>query len=132
MCSSDLNGAVQTSMGFPVSGSPDSGFSPNTLFGFYWFPGQTAGSTLSGSYEVGGFANSALKAASGGDWGTSVTADGSTCTSLFYETNFNQNIIAGADTGLGAGRFTAVAVPEPSTFALSALGLAALLRRRRK
>ena len=102
------------------------------LWGFYWFPSQPEGGTLSGTFEVGGFAQSTPNGASGGTFGTVVPADGSTETSVnFLESNLNQSVLGGTDTGLNVSRFTAVAVPETTTLTLSALGLAALLRRRR-
>lgn len=129
-------GAVQTEIIFNVFDNPDAGFAAGTLWGFYWFPGQSLGATLGGNYEVGGFANSynAASAASiGGDvWGTTIGNVGSTLDVAFLETNFNQNDLSGGDTGLSVARFTAVAVPEPSALMLSALGLAALFRRTRQ
>ena len=102
------------------------------LWGLYWFPGKSVGETLNGTYEVGGFAQSTPNVESGGTFGTVVPADGSTETLVnFLESSLNQGVLGGTDTGLSASRFTAVAVPETTTLTLSALGLAALLRRRR-
>ena len=63
-----LNGVVQAAVAFDVFSAPDPGFSANTLWGFYWFPGQSQGSTLTGAYQVGGFANE-YNANSGGTSG---------------------------------------------------------------
>lgn len=112
----------------PVNG----GFAANSLFGVYWFPGTALSEgaiELGVSFEVGGFASSTANFASNGEWGTTVPSAGNSSVQ-FFETGFWQGI-GGEDTGLDPSRFTAVLVPEPATFALSALGLAALFRRRR-
>jgi hypothetical protein len=102
------------------------------LWGLYWFPGFSNGQQLTGSYQVGGFSQSVSNAASGGSFGTTVPTDGTNESAVnFIETNYNQNVLLGGDTGLAAARFTAVAIPEPSSLVLTLLGSAALLRRRR-
>ncbi len=93
----------------------------------YWFPSLTAGSnTLPGSsFEVGGIQQTTV-GLSGGDIGMVMPAadnTGSTYSAAFIDIGNGGDI---ADSSL-----TAVAIPEPSTLVLSALGLAALLRRRR-
>ena len=125
-----LNGVVQVAITFDVFAAPDPGFAAGTAWGFYWFPNKSAGQTLSGQYQVGGFANGA-SLASGGDSGTVVPTSGSTVTGNFFETNFNQSELGEGDTGLSAARFTAVLVPEPSSALLFFLGLVPLWRRRR-
>lgn len=127
-----LNGMIQQSIEFNVYASPDPdpGFTAGTNWGVYWFPGMAAGALLTGTYQVGGFANAA-NTASGGNSGTVVPAVGSTLDGVFFESTLNQGTMGGADTGLAKPRFTAVVVPEPATLTLSALGLLALLRRRR-
>jgi hypothetical protein len=125
-----LNGVVAEAITFDVFAAPDPGFTAGTAWGFYWFPGKTSGQTLSGQYQVGGFAND-VSLASGGDIGTFVPASGSTVTGNFFETNFNQTELGEGDTGLSAARFTAVLVPEPSSALLFVLGLVPLWRRRR-
>jgi hypothetical protein len=131
-----LNGVVQTQIDFNIfeSGSPnDPGYTEGTLWGFYWFPGKSFGDTtaLSGSFQVGGFASSTANAASFGDFGTTIPTAAASKTTQFYESDFNQTVVGGNATGLAPARFTAIAVPEPSTLALAVLGMAALLRRRR-
>jgi len=122
------NGVMLSPIVFSLGGEITTG----KLWGLYWFPNKLPGDTLTGAYEVGGFAQSAFNAASGGDIGMLIPADGTVNAVNFLETNFNQNILGGADTGLGASRFTAVAVPEPSSLALALFGFAILIRRRRK
>lgn len=97
-------------------------------WGIYWFPGlTTANATLPDvpGFEVGGFFQLTPDSGAGGTIGTVLPAsDTGTASAAFLNSNY------GGDTD--ATRLTAiVAVPEPSTLALSALGLAALLRRRR-
>lgn len=125
-----LNGAVETTIEFDVFSSPDPGFSAGALWGFYWFPGQSIGSVLTGNYQVGGFAND-VNVPSGGETGTTVPSATSIQAGNFFETELNQNAFEGGDTGLSAARFTAVAIPEPSAVLIALLGFTALMRRRR-
>lgn len=124
-------GMVLTSIEFTISETGTPGFTSGTQFGLYWFPGLAEGSKLTGDYEVGGFANDMNEASGAGDWGTTIPATAALKNAQFYETNFNQSELSGPATDLSASRFTAVLVPETSTLTLSALGMAALLRRRR-
>jgi hypothetical protein len=126
------DGAVLATINFDIASSPNPGFDAGTLWGLYWFPGVSAGATLSGNFEVGGFAQSTANIESGGDEGTVIPGDGLSVNVNFIETNFNQTVLEGGDTGLSAARFTAVAVPEPSVFGLAGVfGIAGLLLRRR-
>lgn len=104
-----VDGVVQPALVFDVVDTSLKGYSVGTLWGFYWFPGLATGATLPSSFEVGGFANSAANAASGGEAGTTIVAAGATNEVKFYETNFNQDVVGGADTGLSVSRFTSVA-----------------------
>lgn len=131
-----LNGVVQTTVVFDIfeaaDPSNDPGYVSGTLWGFYWFPGQTLNAKLSGSFQVGGFANSTANIASGGYVGTTVLPEGDSDNALFYETNFNQNEAGEDATGLDIFRFTAInVIPEPSALAMAFLGFALLLLRRR-
>jgi hypothetical protein len=113
----DLSGFTFSSLGVAAGGK----------WAVYWFPGLTAGgNTLPGSsFEVGGIQQTAA-GGSGGDIGMVMPAvdnTGFSFAAAFIDTDHGGDI--------EASRFTAIAVPEPTTLALSALGLAALLRRRR-
>jgi uncharacterized protein (TIGR03382 family) len=128
-----LNGVVVQELIFDVFDSPDAGYSPGTLWGIYWFPGAMLGDTLSGEFQVGGYANSSPNTASSSNnsWGTTVPNAGALVESSYLETTFNQNELGGGDTGITAQQFTAVMVPEPGVATLALLGMGALLRRRR-
>lgn len=133
---SGFQGVPLQTVAFDVYNPPsEPGFASGTLFGFYWFPSVALSGgeiSLGSTFEIGGFANSSANAASNGAGGTVVPESGNV-TVQFFETNFNQGQLGGGDTGLSVDRFTAVsvAVPEPASLTLSAIGLAALLRRRR-
>lgn len=126
-----LNGVVTAGIDFDVFSSPDPGFSTGALWGFYWFPGQSIGSVLTGNYQVGGFANDYNAPSNGDAWGTTVPSPPLTLAVNFFETGFNQATLGGEDTGLSTARFTAVAIPEPSALLTALLGFTALMRRRR-
>ncbi len=88
-------------------------------YGIYWFPGITQGSTLptSGSFQVGGFFQSTTTMDT--PYGTfSPPSPQFGSVHVFDSSAFNA--------------ITVTAVPEPSTFLLSAFGALALLRRSRK
>lgn len=112
--------------------APSSVNMAGSLLGLYWFPNRSLGTTLTGSYEVGGFAQSTPNNQSLGTSGTVIPNQGESQFVYFFETNFNQTVMGLDSTGLGAERFTAVAVPEISSLTLTALGLTGLLIRRRR
>jgi hypothetical protein len=88
-------------------------------YGIYWFPGITQGGTLptSGTFQVGGFFQSVSdELAPDGTFSPAPNSIGSSA--VFDSSAFNA--------------ITVTAVPEPSTFLLSAFGALALLRRSRK
>lgn len=126
-----FDGIATAAVAFPVVDGAVPGYATGTLWGIYWFPGKSEGDTLSGTYEIGGFADSLTNTASGGEAGTSITASGATNAVLFYESGFNEGALSGGPTGLNATRFTAVAIPEPSTLSLLALASIGLILRRR-
>ncbi|MBN8457004.1 MAG: hypothetical protein J0M04_04095 [Verrucomicrobia bacterium] len=94
-------------------------------FAFYWFPDQAPGSTLNTTqpFSIGGFFESAPHVPSGSDYGMTIPTDGQSGNFLAFD----------SQSGWDEGRLVAVqVVPETSSaLALSGLGLAALLRRRR-
>lgn len=115
----DLNGSGS---GFTFASL---GVAANGKWAVYWFPGLTSGNTLSSpTFEVGGLQRTAP--GSGGDIGMvmpSTDTPGGSFSAYFIDATNSGDIVDSA--------FTAVAVPETTTLTLSALGLAALLRRRR-
>jgi hypothetical protein len=105
--------------GFGVSGVTFAAGEEGLAYGIYWFPGITQGSTLptSGTFQVGGFFQS--------------TTGSFAPTGTFSPPSPLDNI----GTAFDSSAFNAItvnAVPEPSTFLLSAFGVLALLRRSRK
>lgn len=117
----DLNG---DGSGFTFA---DLGVAANGKWAVYWFPGLSeASNTLSGpTFEVGGLQRTT--SGSGGDIGMampSTDTPGGSFSAYFIDAT-NGGVIADS-------AFTAVAIPETSTLTLSALGMAALLRRRRR
>jgi PEP-CTERM motif len=91
----------------------------NLAYGIYWFPNMNLGSTLptSGTFEVGGFFQSDIE------------------TFAAYGTFSPPAGVFGELVALDSSPFRAItvtAVPEPSTFLLSAFAGLALLRRSRK
>lgn len=103
------------------------GVAANGKWAIYWFPGLTIGSnTLPGvNIEVGGIQRTAAVDGSIGMTFPAADTPGGSFAAAFLDTETN-------DGGIPQSNFTAVLVPEPSALALSALGFAALLRRRRK
>lgn len=124
-------GIMTVPIDFPVVDGILPGYTVGTLWGVYWFPGKGLGDTLSGAYEVGGFADTSTNLASGSEAGTTIVSAGGLNSVNFYETDFNVVDLSGDPTGLGTARFTAVAVPEPGTLSLLALTAFGWLRRRR-
>lgn len=108
-------GIMTAPIDFPVVEGILPGYAVGTLWGVYWFPGKGLGDTLSGAYEVGGFADTSTNIASGGEVGTTIVSAGGLNSVNFFETAFNQAALGGDPTGLGPARFTAVSVvPELS------------------
>lgn len=105
-----IEGAIMASIPFSIYDESSSGYLGGTLWGIYWFPGKSAGDTLSGPFEVGGFADSSRNvASSNSDAGTTIGSAGTSNTVNFFESDFNQNTLKGPPTGLDVSRFTAVA-----------------------
>jgi len=104
------------------------GLTTGGRYGFYWFPGSTAGSQ---NFDIGGFDVGGINelvsytGAGGGDSiGTEIPNDGATMT-----TALEAEAIGGP---IPDSRFTAIAaVPEPSVLLLGLLGLIGFARRRR-
>ena len=109
-----------------------SGVNSGTNFGVYWFPGLSGTSVpSSGGFQIGGLFNSQpIDPSNLSDVGMSIPSDGSVSLIAQVDPDIANDI--GASTPHTAASFTAIAVPEASSLALSALGLGALLRRRRK
>lgn len=107
---------------------PFTGVSAGGTWGLYWFPQltTTANEILGLNYEVGGFTQADETVEPYGTTGTIIPSDGATATTYFFDSETTKK-----PADLPVARFTAVAVPEPTTLTLSALALVALLRRRR-
>lgn len=92
-------------------------------FALYWFPDMSVNDTIDTSldFSIGGFYESAPHAGSFSDYGMLVPSDNESGLFLAFD----------SASGWDEGRLVAIAVPETSTLTLSALGMAALLRRRR-
>lgn len=107
---------------------PFAGVTAGGVWGLYWFPGLTTASNQvpTDSFEIGGFTQTDSSVEPYGNAGTVIPADGATDTTFFFD-----DLTTATPGDLPSSRFTAVAVPETTTLTLSALGLAALLRRRR-
>jgi hypothetical protein len=108
---------------------PFAGVTAGGLWGLYWFPGLTPASNVVpvSDFEVGGFTQADATVEPYGNTGTIIPSDGASATTYFFDSETTTN-----PGDLPVARFTAVAVPEPATLTLSVLGLAALLRRRRR
>jgi len=99
---------------------------PGRRFGVYWFPGRSVGQILDttlGSFQIGGFLELSPHVPSGGQAGMIVPVDAAAGAFLAYDA---------VDGPFSAERLNAVIIPEPTSFLLSTLGLAALLRRSRR
>lgn len=99
-------------------------------YGLYWFPGLTVDNNTvpSGSFVMGGFHNTD---ANSGDIGMVLPSDG------LYDVFHTDNVTAGLDgltSVIMSPAFTAInvpaAIPEPSTTAIIAIGMVAMMRRR--
>jgi PEP-CTERM motif len=113
--------------GLTFSGAIPSGVVSGGIWGLYWFPGLVGTTLPTSNFQIGGFTQVDNIAVPNGDIGTVIPIDGTTVTTAFFD-----NVSSGVATDLPVSRFTAiVAIPEPASFALSALGVLALLRRRR-
>lgn len=99
----------------------DSGITAGTKYGFYWFPGIDTSAIPTTLSAIGGINETVnyYNAGSLGYIGMQVPNASDTVTTAIY------------DSTLGTSRFTAIAVPEPTTLTLSALATLGLLRRRR-
>ncbi|NJR43378.1 MAG: PEP-CTERM sorting domain-containing protein [Akkermansiaceae bacterium] len=107
---------------------PFAGVTTGGIWGLYWFPSLTGTTLPANNFQIGGFTQASNTiTGSFGDIGTVIPADGNTSSTIFAD-----SIVTSPDPGLQISRFTAiVAIPEPTTLTLSALGALALLRRRR-
>jgi hypothetical protein len=125
-----FNGTENFEIAGSISGGTNYSFGPNSSddfstadvgnsFGFYWFPGESINGSLQlGTVvEVGGISDMTQTER------MIIPSDGAT-----ESTSATTSVLGGTYSDL---RFTAVAVPEPSAFALVLLGAAALLLRRR-
>lgn len=113
--------ALLTSADFTASGITETA---GYKYGFYWFPGistQVIPALLS---EIGGINETVAYVNTGSPIGMQVPSDGATATTSILDSDLGGNV---TDTS----RFTAIAVPEPTTLTLSALATLGLLRRRR-
>lgn len=118
-----LNGVLDWIITFDIGGGANQEVT-GRKFGLYWFPGQALGNTLDTTqpFSVGGFFESAPHVPSFSDYGMTVPTDSQSGNFLAFD----------SQSGWDEGRLVAVQViPETSALALSGLGLAALLRRRR-
>ncbi len=95
-------------------------------YGFYWFPGSTAGAQNldSGGFQIGGINDLVDYTDIGASLGTQIPLDGATVTTALEDTGIGGN--------LPDSRFTSIAaIPEPSAALLGLAGLLAFVRRRR-
>jgi hypothetical protein len=116
---------------FSFTGNIPAGVTSGGIWGLYWFPNLSGNILPTSNFQIGGFTQRDRVGATAvdiGTIGTVIPIDGTPSD----VTVFQDNATSLQPTDLPISRFTAiVAVPEPGSLTLFALGVFAFLRRRR-